>query len=583
MPLISPLLSIRNLCADHRGTRVLHDINLDIQAGQSLGLIGESGSGKSLTALACVGLLPWEIAAVGSIRYRDIELMRLNEPGWRDVRGRKIGMVFQDPMTSLNPIMTLGTQILEILKPRNDDNRKQRRHRAALLLEEVGLPDPGEMLKRYPFELSGGQQQRAMIAMTLAAEPELLIADEPTTALDVTTQAQILRLLRDIQQRRQMAMLFISHDLDAVMAMSDRVAVMYKGRLVEQGLAREVLHAPRQPYTQALVAAHTALALAPISPIPGEEIALALDGVCVDYGRWHSKRALHDVSLRVRAGTTLGIAGESGSGKSTLAQAVMGLLAPSAGSIRVLGMDPRDKRTRQAFTRACQYVFQDTSGSLNPRRTLMQTLAEPLLTQGLPADPARCGAMLEEVGLEPALLQRFPHQISGGQRQRVVIARALAMQPRILVCDEPVSALDATVRNQILSLLTNLRDRHGLTLVFIGHDLNVMRSMADDILVMRKGSVLEHGSVKEIFSQPRHPYTRELLAASNLTETPDTTNSVAAHPHAPRARSQTDFSARGASPNQTPNNAFNPSSSNTVTPNSCALVSLLPASAPATT
>ncbi len=518
MPPTIPLLSLRSLCADHGGKRVLHDINLDLQPGQALGLIGESGSGKSLTALACLGLLPAEITPVGSIRFRDTELMRLDEREWRGVRGRKIGIVFQDPMTSLNPIMTLGAQILEVLKPRDGEGRQDRRRRAAQLLDEVGLPDPGALLKRHPFELSGGQQQRAMIAMALAAEPELLIADEPTTALDVTTQAQILGLLREVQRRRHMGMLFISHDLDAVMAMSDRVAVMCKGRLVEQGMAREVLHAPRHPYTRTLMAAHATQALAAAPRAPGEEIALEVEAVAVDYGRWKPKRALHDVSVRLRAGATLGIAGESGSGKSTLAQAIMGLLAPSAGRIRVFGMDPCDKRTRQAFSRACQYVFQDTSSSLNPRRTLLQALSEPLQAQGQRPDAARCASMLEEVGLDADLLTRFPHQISGGQRQRVVIARALAMQPRILVCDEPVSALDATVRNQILTLLAGLRDRRGLTLVFIGHDLNVMRSLADEILVMRQGRIVEHGPVEAVFAQPRHAYTRELLAAGRLAE-----------------------------------------------------------------
>ncbi|WP_144629811.1 ABC transporter ATP-binding protein [Bordetella genomosp. 13] len=521
-----PLLSIRNLCADHRGTRILHDVALDIHAGESLGLIGESGSGKSLTSLACLGLLPDEIAPVGSIRYKDTELMQLDEAAWRAVRGRQIGIVFQDPMASLNPIMTVGAQILENLKPVAGERRAARKARVIALLDEVGLPDPGATFDRHPFELSGGQQQRAMIAMTLAAQPALLIADEPTTALDVTTQAQILALLRGIQRRRGMALLFISHDLDAVLAMSDRVAVMCKGHLVEQGPAADILRTPRHAYTRTLVAAHTAHGL-PANPprrravfgaTGADDTALALDGVCVGYGRWRPKRALRDVSLRLQAGTTLGIAGESGSGKSTLAQAVMGLLAPSAGTVRVFGMDPVDRRSRRAFAQVCQYVFQDTSGSLNPRRTLFQTLAEPLSALGIgDGQRRRCGAMLEEVGLDPALLDRHPHQLSGGQRQRVVIARALAMRPRVLVCDEPVSALDATVRNQILMLLAALRRQHGLTLVFIGHDLNVMASLVDEVLVMRQGEVVEHGATGDVFGNPRHAYTRALLQAGRLS------------------------------------------------------------------
>lgn len=518
----SSLLSIRNLCADYRGTRVLHDVSLDIQPGESLGLIGESGSGKSLTSLACLGLLPEEITATGSIRYQDTELMQLDETEWLAVRGRKIGIVFQDPMVSLNPIMTLGAQILETLKPRAGEGRAARRDRVIALLDEVGLPEPAAMFRRHPFELSGGQQQRAMIAMALAAEPVLLIADEPTTALDVTTQAQILKLLRDIQQRRAMALLFISHDLDAVLAMSDRVAVMCKGRVVEQGAAGKILHAPRHEYTRALMAAHGTYGLQDRSRQPGAaasaNAAVVLQGLCIDYGRWRPKRALHDVNLALETGTTLGIAGESGSGKSTLAQSIMGLLKPNAGSVRVCGMDPADRRTRRAFAGVCQYVFQDTSGSLNPRRTLLQTLAEPLIARGIHENHrGLCAGMLEEVGLTPAFLDRHPHQLSGGQRQRVVIARALAMQPRVLVCDEPVSALDATVRNQILTLLAELRREHGLTLIFIGHDLNVMASLVDQVMVMRQGVVVEYGDAETVFGNPSHAYTRELLQAGRLS------------------------------------------------------------------
>lgn len=512
-----PLLSIRRLCADHRNGRVLHDISLDIPPGKSLGLIGESGSGKSLTALACMGLLPEEISPVGSIRFQDIEIMQRDETGMREIRGRKIGIIFQDPMASLNPIMTLGAQILEVLKPVSGETPATRRRRTIELLAEVGLPDPSIMLGRHPFELSGGQQQRAMIAMTLAAEPALLIADEPTTALDVTTQAQILALLRDIQRRRHMSLLFISHDLDAVMAMSDRIAVMCKGQVVEQGTADQIFDHPRHAYTRALMAAHAHVGLSTQRHTTAQApLALEVEGLSVDYGRWRPKRALSDVSLRLHQGTTLGIAGESGSGKSTLAQAIMGLIDTSAGRVRVFGMDPRDKRGRQAFAGVCQYVFQDTSSSLNPRRTLLQTLGEALQARGKQVDASQCAAMLEEVGMNASFLPRFPHQLSGGQRQRVVIARALAMQPRILVCDEPVSALDATVRNQILTLLAQLRTQRGLTLVFIGHDLGVMRSLVDEVAIMKAGRVVESGPVAQVFDYPRHAYTRELLAASEL-------------------------------------------------------------------
>jgi peptide/nickel transport system ATP-binding protein len=512
------LLSIQNLTLRYAGKAVVQDVTLALHAGEVLGLIGESGSGKSLTAMAALGLLAGSPAMSGSIRFKGEELCGLNEAQWRGVRGRQIGMVFQDPMTSLNPLMTLGAQILETLPARHAENTRDRRDRAARLLAEVGLPDPQRQLDRYPFELSGGQQQRAMIAMVLAAEPVLLIADEPTTALDVTTQAQVLALLRAIQQRRGMALLFISHDLDAVLAMADRVAVMCRGQVVEQGVAHEVLERPVHAYTRALMAAH---ARRPAAAGRAVSVSAAcdvrLDALCVDYGK---RRVLHDVSLQLREGCTLGIAGESGSGKSTLARAVMGLVPPASGAVRVRGMDPGDRRQRTAFARMCQYVFQDTSGSLNPRRSILQALAEPLLALDPRASrkalAQRAELMLDEVGLDGALLARYPHQLSGGQRQRVVIARALAMQPRVLVCDEPVSALDATVRSQVLDLIVSLRDKRGLTLVFIGHDLAIMEALADEVLVMRQGRVVEYGQAAQVFGAPQAAYTRELLQAGRL-------------------------------------------------------------------
>ncbi|AZG08398.1 ABC transporter ATP-binding protein [Pigmentiphaga sp. H8] len=516
----APLLSIQNLTLSYGGTPVVHDVSLDIRDGETLGLIGESGSGKSMTALAVLGLAPGHPRVAGSIRLRGRELTGLDPASWRTVRGRQIGIVFQDPMSALNPLMTLGAQITEAMQAGR--GRRERLARAAELLHEVGLPDPARMLDRHPFELSGGQQQRAMIAMVLAGEPALLIADEPTTALDVTTQAQVLALLRDVRRRRGMAMLFISHDLDVVAAMADRIAVMRHGSLLEVGDADAMLHAPRNDYTRSLVAAHTHRALPRCGAARrGNGDIVHAQGLCVDYGRARSRhRVLQDVDLRLREGATLGIAGESGSGKSTLARALLGLVPPAAGSVRVCGMDPADRRQRVRYARACQYIFQDTSGSLNPRRTLLQALSEAQLAAE-PATPRealarRCAAMLEEVGLAADMLARFPHQLSGGQRQRVVIARALAMRPRVLVCDEPVSALDATVRNQILDLLARLREAHGLTLLFIGHDLAVMRSLADEILVLKQGQVVEHAATDALFERPRTAYARQLLQASGM-------------------------------------------------------------------
>ncbi|GAA5231963.1 ABC transporter ATP-binding protein [Verticiella sediminum] len=515
-----PLLSVRELCVSFGARRVLDHVSLDVRAGEVLGLIGESGSGKSMTALAIIGLLPATAQATGSVRHAGTELMRLDERGWCEIRGRGIGMVFQDPMTSLNPVMTLGAQIVETMKRRDGESGSYRRRRAAALLEEVGLPEPERMLGRRPFELSGGQQQRAMIAMMLAAEPKVLIADEPTTALDVTTQAQVLRLLLDVQRRRGMAMLFISHDLDAVLAMADRVAVMRGGRLLEQGPVGTVLDTPAHDYTRQLLDAYARLPArrtpaAPASTSP----AIALEDVSVNYG---AATVLRGVSLTLAPGRTLGVAGESGSGKTTLARAMLGLVRPSRGRLRVCGQDPHAPTSRAQFARLCQYVFQDTSGSLNPRRTLEQTLGEALEMRAAGARETAAhvrehGAhLMTQVGLDPALLMRYPHQLSGGQRQRIVIARALAMQPQVLICDEPVSALDATVRNQVLDLLVRLRDEHALTLVFIGHDLAVMESLVDEVLVLRRGEVEEYGASQAVFDAPRSAYARELLDAARL-------------------------------------------------------------------
>jgi len=527
-----PLLSIDHLTIRYGERAVVRDVSLHIHDGEIVGLIGESGSGKSLTALAALGLVSGHPDIKGQILWKGQDLIGLGESAWRTTRSGQIGIVFQDPMNSLNPLMTLGAQILEAMPTRRGASRRDRLNAAAELLGEVGLRDPERLLRRYPFELSGGQQQRAMIAMVLAAEPSLLIADEPTTALDVTTQAQVLALLRTVQSRRRMAMLFISHDLDVVMSMADRVAVMRYGSLVECGATDAILHRPQHEYTRELVGAHKGRSTrrAARSTAVGED-AIRATGVCVDYGHGRGKsRALHGIDLHLRQGTTLGIAGESGSGKTTLARMLVGLVPPATGSVLVCGMDPVDPRQRTAFARTCQYVFQDATGSLNPRRTILQALAEPLraVEPAITRDATirRCEAMLEEVGLDGSLLSRFPHQLSGGQRQRVVIARALAMRPKVLICDEPVSALDATVRNQVLDLLARLRDAHGLTLVFIGHDLAVMQSLTDEVLVLRQGRIVEHGATEAVFGNPRAPYTRELLTAGRLETRADGTREL---------------------------------------------------------
>jgi ABC-type glutathione transport system ATPase component len=521
---MTPLLSISNLTVRYGAKLAVDDVSLDIHAGEALGVIGESGSGKSMTALAILGLLPSEASVSGKIVYRDLEVSALHEDGLRALRGRRIAMIFQDPMSSLNPLMTVGAQIVEAVRAHASTTLREARQCACALLDEVGLPQPETQLRRYPFELSGGQQQRVMIAIALAGEPELLIADEPTTALDVTTQAQVLALLRRIQRHRGMAMLFVSHDLDAVAAIVDRVAVMQKGKLLECGTTDQVMRRPAHPYTQSLLTAGNSAgpAIRSASIVGAAGLAIALDAVCLEYrgagtgiGR-QPRRVVHDVSLRLREGSALGIVGESGSGKSTIARAIMGMIRPAAGSVGVLGMDPADSSRRRQFARLCQFVFQDTSGSLNPRRTIAQALAEPQQIHA-PDTPAvmarRSAALMAEVGLEAALLTRYPHQLSGGQRQRVVIARALATNPRILVCDEPVSALDATIRAQVLALIARLRLERNLTLVFIGHDLTVMESVAEETLVLQAGRVVEYGATHAVFSHPQHVYTQTLMAA----------------------------------------------------------------------
>lgn len=510
----TPLLDISGLSIRCGTKTVVNHLSLQIARGESVGLIGESGSGKSMTSLAILGLLPAVAKLSGSIRYDGLELVGAPDASLRALRGRRIAMVFQDPMNSLNPLMTVGAQIIETLRAHRPELRvADAQRRAQALLAEVGLPTPDRQLARHPFELSGGQQQRVMIAMALASEPELLIADEPTTALDISTQVQVLQLLRRIQRTRGMAMLFVTHDLDAVGAMADRIAVMRHGEVLECAAVGEVMRRPVHPYTRGLLAARPQPMPAAAPALAATACAVELDRVCIAYG---SRRVVHDIDLKVGMGEAIGIVGESGSGKSTLARAIMGMLPVAAGTLRVMGRDPADRANRLAFARSCQFVFQDTSGSLNPRRTVGQALAEPQTIHrlGTPADIVRRSAgLLAEVGLDAGLLKRYPHELSGGQRQRVVIARALATDPRLLICDEPVSALDATVRAQVLALIDRLRKERQLTLVFIGHDLAVMQSVAERTLVLHQGRVVEQGDTHAVFSEPRNAYTRSLVAA----------------------------------------------------------------------
>jgi peptide/nickel transport system ATP-binding protein len=504
----------------------LRNVSLRLAPGEILCMVGESGSGKSVMATAVMGLLAPGLRIVsGRILLSGTDLASLSEEGLRRVRGRRVAMVFQEPMTALNPLMTVGAQLAEMWRTHTDLAGAEIAARSLEALREVALPDPEGALRAFPHELSGGQRQRAMIAMALALEPEALICDEPTTALDVTTQAQVLALVRDLQRRRGTAVLFITHDFGVVAEIADRVAVMQRGVLVEEGPVSRVLTAPAHDYTRRLLAAVPPLRAPPARRL-GSEAALEVRGLSKTYGaaglfrRRRATRALDDVSLTLRRGTTLGVVGESGSGKSTLARCVVGLLAADGGEIRVAGAPLPRKRAEAAGL--VQMVFQDPYASLNPRRRAGEQVAQGPVAAGVPRAEAmaRTRELFALVGLDPAAVSRFPHEFSGGQRQRIGIARALAMRPQVLVADEPVSALDVSVQAQVLELLRDLRARLGLSTLFITHDLRVAAQVCDEVAVMRNGAVVEAGPVAEVFARPRHDYTRSLLAAVPGREAP---------------------------------------------------------------
>jgi peptide/nickel transport system ATP-binding protein len=502
----------------------LDEVSLTLTAGEILCVVGESGSGKSMAANAVMRLLPQGVRVTsGQIMLGEADLLTLTDPAMRRVRGAKIAMIFQEPMTALNPLRRIGEQIAEMFETHSDLSRAEIKRRVLALLEEVRLPDPGASFRAYPHELSGGQRQRAMIAMALALEPEVLVADEPTTALDVTTQAQILALIRDLQHRRGMAVLFITHDFGVVADIADRIAVMQAGRVVEQGAAADILERPQHPYTKALIAAVPPLTR--LTPVLASDAApiLVLDGVTKTYGkagllkRGRVTRAVSDVTLSLPRGSTLGIVGESGSGKSTLARCVVRLLTPESGRVLLDGTDlltlaPR--AAREAAARV-QMVFQDPYASLNPRRRAGELVAQGPMLHGVSRTDAmaRARELFTLVGLSPDALDRFPHEFSGGQRQRIGLARALALRPDVLVADEAVSALDVSVQAQVLRLLADLRARLGLSMIFITHDLRVAAQICDRIAVMRYGEVVEEGLAASILGNPQHPYTQALLAA----------------------------------------------------------------------
>ena len=503
----------------------VQDVNLTLHAGQVTCLVGESGSGKSMVARAIMGLLPAPRVAVtaGSIAFDGKDLAKLSPKAFAQIRGARIGMIFQEPMTALNPLHTIGRQIAEMLKLHTSMSRSERKARVVELLADVHMPDPVRIAASYPHELSGGQRQRAMIAMALALRPQLLIADEPTTALDVTTQAQILKLIHDLQRERGTAVLFITHDFGVVADIADHVAVLQKGTLVESGSRDHVLNHPRHPYTQALLKAVPRLAVPDRPATPAGRLILEANAAYKAYpakgvfGRGRATVALNEVNFQLRHGETLGLVGESGSGKSTLARAVTRLLTLDRGDIILdgEGITQLTRKELQPYRKRIQMIFQDPYASLNPQLRIADIVAEGPIIHGMPAAQAdrKARELLELVGLGAKAGDRYPHEFSGGQRQRVGIARALALDPQILVADEPVSALDVSVQEQVLALLAQIKAQLGLSMLFVTHDLRVALQICDRIAVMRQGSIVEIGDTADIFASPAHEYTRALFDA----------------------------------------------------------------------
>ena len=525
----APLLSIRDLEVDFTvadGTvHAVRGVSLDVANGETLAIVGESGSGKSQLMMAALGLLASNGHARGSVRFQDAELLGAPERDLDGIRGARIGMIFQEPMTSLDPLYRIGHQIALPLRRHQGLDANTARSRALELLRLVRIPDAERRIDAYPHELSGGQRQRVMIAMAIANNPDLLIADEPTTALDVTVQAQILALLAEIKQRLGMAIIFISHDLNIVRRFADRVAVMHNGKLVESGATADLFARPHEAYTRALIAAEPAGRKPPVAA--NAPVLLETRNVRVAFRlprRLFQPRppdliAVDNISLDVRQGQTLGIVGESGSGKSTLGRALLRLYH-GAGSVTFAGqkLDRLTRSELRPLRRDLGVVFQDPFGSLSPRLTVGEIISEGLLVHepslGRRERDQRAAAALQEVRLDPATRNRYPHEFSGGQRQRIAIARAMVLRPRLLLLDEPTSSLDRTVQKAIVELLRDLQQRFGLTYLFISHDLAVVRAMADRVIVMKDGRVVEEGTTDAILSHPEHPYTRELMAAA---------------------------------------------------------------------
>jgi len=527
----APVLELKNLSIGlPKGSdrpNAVNDVSLTVAPGEIVCLVGESGSGKSVIAFSTMGLLPKNLPVRDGSRIalQGEDLVKVSEARLRELRCTRMGMIFQEPMTALNPVMRCGAQIDEVLAEHTKSTPAERRARIISMIEQVHLPDPERMYQSYPHQLSGGQRQRIMIAMALILEPALLIADEPTTALDVTTQAQTLKLIKELQTQRGTGVLFITHDFGVVAEIADRVAVLKHGVLVEMGPTEMLLKNPQHDYTRMLIASVPSHEPPERTrPVPTHEpVVLQADKLVKTYGHrglfgGQKVAAVRDVAFEIRRGETLGIVGESGSGKSTVARCVARLIDPTEGSILLSGTDIATMPAGQlrGLRRKIQIIFQDPYRSLNPRRTVGQSIVEGPMNYGQSANDAlaRARKLMELVRLDPDSLDRFPHQFSGGQRQRICIARALAMEPELLIADEAVSALDVSVQAQVLRLLGDIRDKLNLAMLFITHDLRVAAQVCDDVAVMSKGQIVEYGPVQQVFGAPKHEYTRALFEAA---------------------------------------------------------------------
>ena len=546
------ILEVKDLAVAFDGRTVVDGVSYTLQRGKTLGIVGESGSGKSVSTLALMGLLPKNATVSGSaVLDGQTDLMTLDEAGFRTVRGSRIAMIFQEPMTSLNPVQRCGAQVVEMLRLHETVDYDEARRRTIALFKEVLLPRPEKIFDSYPHEISGGQKQRVMIAMALICNPDIIIADEPTTALDVTVQKTILELLRHLQQQRQMAVIFITHDLGVIAQVADDIAVMYHGQLVEYGAAAEVLHHPQHPYTRGLLSCRPPLDRRPrrlptvadfmegsetplleeerekMSPDDSHEVILSVRNLDVTYtlkksimGRpLKQLRAVDGISFDVYKGETLGLVGESGCGKTTLGRAILQLIQSSSGSVTYEGrrLDTMSRAELRQLRMRMQIIFQDPYSSLNPRLTVGQTLIEPLnnfrLLDGFDSRRRKVLELMERVGLSPEWIDRYPHEFSGGQRQRICIARALIVNPELVICDESVSALDVSVQAQGLTLLLELKDQFHYTYIFISHDLSVVRFLSDRIMVMRQGQMIELDDADKLFHHPENAYTQMLIDA----------------------------------------------------------------------